>query len=105
MLLTTTVGFVQIGIPTLLMGMHDSHRYSRKFLRNMIFVGLMRFVTVVLGLVSLKAVAASFVESVKSSAPLFTVAASWILIGEKTGLLVNMSLLPIMSGLALCSAT
>ncbi|KAL5248365.1 hypothetical protein ACHWQZ_G017522 [Mnemiopsis leidyi] len=105
MLLTTTVGFVQIGIPTLLMGIHDSNRYSRKFLRNMVFVGLMRFVTVVLGLVSLKAVAASFVETVKSSAPLFTVAASWVLIGEKTGMLVNMSLLPIMSGLALCSAT
>ena len=42
MLLTTTVGFVQIGIPTLLMGIHDSNRYSRKFLRNMVFVGLMR---------------------------------------------------------------
>ena len=38
-----------------------------------------------LGLVSLKAVAASFVETVKSSAPLFTVAASWVMIGEKTG--------------------
>ena len=44
-----------------------------------------RFITVVLGLISLKAVAASFVETVKSSAPLFTVIASWIMRGEKTG--------------------
>ena len=38
----------------------------------------------ILGLISLKTVAASFVETVKSSAPVFTVAAAWLMMGEKT---------------------
>lgn len=54
-------------------------------MRSMALVGVMRFLTVVLGLVSLKAVAASFVETIKSSAPLFTVLASWMVLGERTG--------------------
>eukprot|EP00116_Pleurobrachia_bachei_P012672 sb/3472934/ len=105
MVLTTTVGLVQIGIPSLLIGLHDPNRFSPRFVRSMALVGGMRFLTVVLGLVSLKAVAASFVETVKSSAPLFTVLASWMVLGERTGLLINFSLLPIMSGLALCAFT
>ncbi|KAF7239290.1 Solute carrier family 35 member E2A [Varanus komodoensis] len=71
----------------------------------MLFVGLMRFATVVLGLVSLKNVAVSFAETVKSSAPIFTVIMSRMILGEYTGLLVNLSLVPVMSGLALCTAT
>ncbi|XP_058990996.1 solute carrier family 35 member E2B isoform X6 [Mustela lutreola] len=71
----------------------------------MLFVGLMRFATVVLGLVSLKNVAVSFAETVKSSAPVFTVIMSRMILGEYTGLLVNLSLIPIMGGLALCTAT
>ncbi|XP_032719063.1 solute carrier family 35 member E2A isoform X4 [Lontra canadensis] len=71
----------------------------------MLFVGLMRFATVVLGLVSLKNVAVSFAETVKSSAPIFTVIMSRMILGEYTGFLVNLSLIPIMGGLALCTAT
>lgn len=56
-----------------------------------------------LGLVSLNYVAVSFTETIKSSAPLFTVILSRCLLGEHTGLLVNLSLIPVMSGLALCS--
>ncbi|XP_062505413.1 solute carrier family 35 member E2A-like [Corticium candelabrum] len=74
------------------------------FCRNMVIVGMMRFVTVVLGLVSLKYVAVSFTETVKASAPLFTVLIAWMLIGERTELYVVLSLVPIMGGLALCSA-
>lgn len=60
--------------------------------------------TVVLGLVALNYVAVSFTETIKSSAPLFTVLISRLLLGEQTGFFVNLSLLPVMSGLALCSA-
>lgn len=70
----------------------------------MILVGSMRFSTVVLGLVALKYVAVSFTETVKSSAPLFTVFISQVLIGEYTGFYTFLSLIPIMGGLALCSA-
>lgn len=63
-----------------------------------------RFSTVVLGLVALKYVAVSFTETVKSSAPLFTVFISQMLIGEYTGFYTFLSLIPIMGGLALCSA-
>lgn len=44
-----------------------------------------RFTTVVLGLVSLKSVAVSFAETVKSSAPIFTVIMSRLILGEYTG--------------------
>lgn len=46
---------------------------------------LHRFTTVVLGLVSLKNVAVSFAETVKSSAPIFTVIMSRLILGEYTG--------------------
>ncbi|XP_023649290.1 solute carrier family 35 member E2A isoform X1 [Paramormyrops kingsleyae] len=64
-----------------------------------------RFTTVVLGLVSLKNVAVSFAETVKSSAPIFTVIMSRLILGEYTGMWVNLSLFPVMAGLALCTAT
>jgi len=62
-----------------------------------------RFSTVVLGLVALKFVAVSFTETVKSSAPIFTVGISYVMLGEYTGILTVMSLVPIMFGLGLCS--
>ena len=62
-----------------------------------------RFSTVVLGLVALKFVAVSFTETVKSSAPIFTVGISYMMMREHTGLFTILSLLPIMFGLGLCS--
>lgn len=62
-----------------------------------------RFVTVLLGLIALEYVTVSFTETVKSSAPIFTVLLALVLTGEKTGFLTQMSLVPIMGGLALCS--
>ena len=46
----------------------------------------------------------SFAETVKSSAPVFTVFLAYLLMGEKTSWLVCLSLIPVMGGLALCSA-
>ncbi|XP_067659277.1 solute carrier family 35 member E2A-like [Haliotis asinina] len=104
MVMTTMFGFIQMYLP---LGMYKPVQREGKppnFWRNMILVGTMRFSTVVLGLVALKFVAVSFTETVKSSAPLFTVLISRVLIGEYTGFYTFLSLIPIMFGLALCSA-
>lgn len=77
----------------------------RSFLRDMITVGILRFTTVVAGLLSLKFVAVSFTETIKSSAPFFTVIFSWLMLREPTSLPVALSLIPVVGGLALCSAT
>eukprot|EP00040_Diaphanoeca_grandis_P024217 m.132866 g.132866 ORF g.132866 m.132866 type:complete len:396 (-) comp29636_c0_seq1:8-1195(-) len=75
------------------------------FNRDMILVGVMRGATVLLGLVSLAHVAVSFTETVKSSAPLFTVVFAKLILGEGTPWQVQVSLIPVMLGLAVCSAT
>ncbi|XP_076478432.1 solute carrier family 35 member E2A isoform X2 [Bombus vancouverensis nearcticus] len=103
MLMTTICGFIQMYFPC---GMYKTRpRLMRPagFYKHMILVGCTRFTTVVLGLVSLNYVAVSFTETIKSSAPLFTVLISRYLLGEHTGLYVNLSLIPLMCGLALCS--
>ncbi|XP_034875888.1 solute carrier family 35 member E2A isoform X3 [Mirounga leonina] len=105
MLSTTFIGCVKILVPCCLYQHKTRLSYPPNFLMIMLFVGLMRFATVVLGLVSLKNVAVSFAETVKSSAPIFTVIMSRMILGEYTGLLVNLSLIPVMGGLALCTAT
>lgn len=104
MLTTATCGFIQMYFPC---GMYKpTQRLSKPpgFYRHMILVGCTRFLTVLLGLIALNYVAVSFTETIKSSAPLFTVLISRVLLGEQTGLFVNLSLLPVMSGLAICSA-
>jgi len=77
----------------------------RNFILDMFIVGMMRVLTVVLGLVSLKYVAVSFTETVKSSAPFFTVIFARLILNERTSLMVNLSLVPVVGGLALCSVT
>ncbi|XP_076451424.1 solute carrier family 35 member E2A-like [Babylonia areolata] len=104
MVMTTTFGFIQMYLPLGFYVPVDREGKPPNFWRNMLLVGTMRFSTVVLGLVALKFVAVSFTETVKSSAPLFTVFISQVLIGEYTGLYTFLSLIPIMMGLALCSA-
>jgi len=74
------------------------------FYRHMVIVGGLRFTTVLVGLIALNYVAVSFTETVKSSAPAFTVVISQLLLGQVTGMYVKLSLLPVMGGLALCSA-
>ncbi|CAH1130280.1 unnamed protein product [Ceutorhynchus assimilis] len=103
MLMTATCGFIQLYFPC---GMYKPAQRLNKppgFYRHMVLVGSFRFTTVVLGLVALNYVAVSFTETIKSSAPLFTVVISRLLLGEQTSFYVNLSLLPVMSGLALCS--
>ncbi|XP_058408653.1 solute carrier family 35 member E2B isoform X2 [Diceros bicornis minor] len=105
MLSTTFIGCIKIFVPCCLYQHKTRLSYPPNFIMIMLFVGLMRFTTVVLGLVSLKNVAVSFAETVKSSAPIFTVIMSRMILGEDTGLLVSLSLIPVMAGLALCTAT
>ncbi|XP_030078202.1 solute carrier family 35 member E2B isoform X1 [Microcaecilia unicolor] len=105
MLMTTFIGCVKLFVPCCFYQHKARLSYPPNFLMTMLFVGVMRFATVVLGLVSLKNVAVSFAETVKSSAPIFTVIMSRLILGEYTGLMVNLSLIPVMGGLALCTAT
>ena len=74
------------------------------FSRSLIAVGTLRYSTILLGLIALWFVEVSFAETVKSSAPVFTVLITRFVLGEQTSLLVNLSLIPVMAGLALCSA-
>lgn len=105
MLSTTVIGFLKMYVPCCLYQHKSRTDYPPNFIMIMLFVGLMRFTTVVLGLVSLKNVAVSFAETVKSSAPIFTVIMSRLILGEYTGVWVNMALFPVMVGLALCTAS
>lgn len=79
-------------------------RRWRKMLFQISAVGVMRFATVMLGLVSLKHVAASFTETIKASAPFFTVIIAYLMLGEKTSLLVLATLIPVAGGLVLASS-
>jgi len=75
----------------------------RRGLGQMGLVGAMRFSTVVLGLVSLKFVAASFTETIKASAPFFTVIIAYFMLGESTTPMVFLSLVPVAAGLVMVS--
>ena len=74
------------------------------FSKDMIIIGSFRFVTVYLGLYALKYVEVSFTETVKSTAPAFTLLISSLVLKEKTSFMVKLSIVPVMGGLALCSA-
>ena len=74
---------------------------SRAFYRNLALVGFMRGLTVVLGLVSLKHVAASFTEAIKSSAPLFTVIFAFLILRVRTRCVITAARL---AGQLLCCA-
>lgn len=116
MAITSLCGFIQISLPNLKINVflnikNDRHRTSNNrlhyyfnFCKNMLIIGSLRLFSIILGLVALKQAAISFVETVKSSSPIFTVAISRLLIGEHIGFWTNMTLLPIMLGLTLCSS-
>lgn len=104
MWVTLVLGFVQMYFPLGMFQAHERKVAPPNFYLNMLLVGTLRFATVLLGLIALNYVEVSFTETVKSSAPAFTVLISRIMTGEVTGLFVNLSLLPVMGGLALCSA-
>ena len=76
-----------------------------EFWKQMVVLGALRGSTIILGLVSLSYVAASFTETIKASSPLVTVLFSWMILGEQTSLPVVLSLLPVMGGLVLCTSS
>lgn len=55
------------------------HRLHESFITWYLF--FCRFITVLLGLISIDYVAVSFTETIKSSAPIFTVFISWAILG------------------------
>jgi solute carrier family 35 protein E2 len=75
------------------------------FIRDMSIVGLLRGATVVLGLVALEHVPVSFVETIKATAPAFTVLFARIILKERTATPVMLTLFPVVAGLILCSAS
>jgi len=59
--------------------------------RDMAYIGAFRCVTIVLGLIALKYIAVSFVATIKSSSPLFTVLISRIILKERTSTKIGLS--------------
>eukprot|EP00057_Strongylocentrotus_purpuratus_P012150 XP_011666624.1 PREDICTED: solute carrier family 35 member E2 [Strongylocentrotus purpuratus] len=103
MMMTTVCGFIKMHVPCCLYRHKPRDEKPHNFKRNMVLLGIMRFATVVLGLVSLKHIAVSFTETIKSSAPFFTVVLASCVLRERTGMWVKMSLIPVVGGLALTS--
>ncbi|CAF1571365.1 unnamed protein product, partial [Didymodactylos carnosus] len=98
-------GFVQLQIMNRIYpNIHRKEQSLRTIVREMLSLGAFRYLTVILGLLALQYIAVSFVATIKSSSPLFTVIISRIIIGEKTGHWTKLSMLPITFGLALCSS-
>ncbi|TYZ62360.1 hypothetical protein PybrP1_001859 [[Pythium] brassicae (nom. inval.)] len=81
----------------------SARKLLRDGLKDMIVLGAVRILTVLLGLTALKYIAVSFTQTIKSSAPFFTVILTYLLLGQRTGWRVNVSLLPIVTGLVCCS--
>lgn len=98
MLACCLIGGIQLKITK------DKVGVSRDRVSSAGILGVLRFSTVLLGLVTLWYVPVSFAETVKSSAPVFTVLIAYLIMGERTPWLVSLTLIPIMAGLALCSA-
>eukprot|EP00933_Yihiella_yeosuensis_P020289 TRINITY_DN16294_c0_g1_i1.p1 TRINITY_DN16294_c0_g1~~TRINITY_DN16294_c0_g1_i1.p1 ORF type:complete len:491 (-),score=47.27 TRINITY_DN16294_c0_g1_i1:147-1619(-) len=84
-------------------GFEDVTR-CRRDICKLLGLGLLRFAVMVLGLISLRYVAASFTETVKASSPLVTVIAAYFLLGEGTDPLIMFSLAFVVGGLMVASA-
>eukprot|EP00795_Rhopilema_esculentum_P006854 gene6854-12452_t len=106
--MTTVFGFIAMHLPcNFLKPKKEKHpeNYSRIiFIRSMVILGLLRFGSVVSSVVAMKNVAISFSETIKSSAPLFTVITAYFILGEYSGIYVSLSLIPIMFGLGICTS-
>ena len=70
---------------------------------DMCVVGVLRAGSISFGLIALRAIAASFMECIKSSQPPFTVFFAFIMLGQTTRWYVVLSLLPVVFGLGLAS--
>ncbi|XP_055335098.1 solute carrier family 35 member E2A-like [Paramacrobiotus metropolitanus] len=103
-LITTICSAVQLYFPCGMWIPVKQPSRPPRFRRNLVLVGIFRFLTIWFGLVALDYVAVSFAETVKCSAPIFTVIISRVITGEPATVPVVLSLIPVMTGLALCSA-
>ncbi|KAK4318198.1 hypothetical protein Pmani_010775 [Petrolisthes manimaculis] len=104
MFITMCCGLFQLYFPLGTYQPVAAQQRPQNFAKNMFILGLLQLGTIMFGLVAIYYVAVSFAETVKSSAPLFTVLISWLILGERTGVFVFVSLIPVMAGLALCSS-
>ena len=109
-LMTTVFGAIMMYLPCWKFLRHTERtanpEFSRfQFLKTLTILGWMRFGAIVCSVISLKYIAVSFSETIKSSAPLFTVIIAYFLLNEHSGLLVTMSLIPIMVGLSMATLT
>lgn len=104
MFITMVCGLVQMRHPLGTYKPVPNQRKPDNFRRGMFVLGLLQLGTIMFGLIAIYYVAVSFAETVKSSAPIFTVLIAWLLLGEKTSCFVLASLVPVMAGLALCSS-
>ncbi|KAK7076597.1 hypothetical protein SK128_014716 [Halocaridina rubra] len=104
MMITMVCGWIQMRYPLGTYQPISGQRRPENFAKNMFTLGLLQLGTIMFGLIALYFVAVSFAETVKSSAPLFTVLIAWFVMGERTGAFVFFSLIPVMLGLALCSS-
>ena len=84
----------------------ESNSQQRSDVRaTLVALGALRGLTVVLGLVSLAHVAASFTETIKATAPIFTVWTARVVLRQRTSGPVVASLIPVMVGLVVCAHT
>ena len=105
LLLSVVTGYVQMQIMNRISTqIHKNPSTAKAIFQDMFFIGAFRCVTVILGLIALKHIAVSFVATIKSSSPLFTVIISRMMLGEKTGIWTKFSMVPITIGLGLCSS-
>jgi solute carrier family 35 protein E2 len=105
LVLSVLCGYIQMTIMNKISTqIHKNSSNTKNIFQDMIFIGIFRCATVVLGLVALKYIAVSFVATIKAASPLFTVIISGIMLGEKTGHWTKFSMVPITIGLALCSS-
>lgn len=104
MMITMFCGLVQMRYPLGTYTQIKGQQRPANFRTSMFILGLLQLGTIMFGLIAIYYVAVSFAETVKSSAPLFTVLIAYCVIGERTGTFVFFSLIPVMIGLALCSS-
>lgn len=99
---SAAVGFVTLPV----LGLQPyQHGPSRVPLRELAPVALCQALGFVSTNVSFGRVAVSFTQTVKASAPLFSLAISVLAMGERYSALTYLSLLPIVGGVALTAAT
>lgn len=103
LIFSVIAGYIQIQWTKINSSVHQrTPMRIQQILRDMLFIGICRFITVILGLIAIKYIAVSLVATIKSSSPLFTVIISRIILREKTNYWTKLSMIPITIGLALC---